>query len=107
MAMKLRIHQERTVGGATLRIAGSLVAGRQGERLVRTVRQLLRRRVGILTIDLAAVSIMDCSGLGILVRCREAARRRGSSLRLAGTKGAVREMLRMSALSDPPLLLSA
>ena len=103
----LGINQEITPDGVTLRIAGALVAGQRAERLVMTVRRLLRRGVGVVTLDLADVRIIDCGGIGLLVRCREAARRHGTALRLAGARGSVSEMLRMSALCDVPLLITA
>lgn len=107
MTRKLEIRQETSASGVTLRIAGVLVDGQPAERLVWTVRGLLRRGVTALTLDLGGVRMIDCGGLGHLVRCRQAASNRGVALRLAGARGPVREMVRMSALCDAPLLITA
>lgn len=103
MRRRLGIKQRRTRWGITLRITGSLVTGRRGERLLRTVRRILRRGVRAVTLDLSEVRLLDCGGIGLLVRCRSVAACEGASLRLVGARGPVYEMLRMSALCSPPL----
>ena len=107
MSRSFGIRTERDGAGVTVHVAGTLVEGQRAERLLWAVRGLVRRGVTRLVLDLDAVRLIDCAGLGLLVRCGEAARRGGASLRLAGAQGTVRRMLRMSALSEIPLLVSA
>lgn len=107
MNRNLGITTEQSGLAVTVHVAGTLVEGQHAERLLWAVRGLVRRGVKRLVLDLEAVRLIDCAGLGLLVRCGEAARRGGASLRLEGARGPVGRMLRMSALSDVPLLVSA
>lgn len=107
MSSNFAIRTERNGIAVTVHVAGALVEGRRAERLLWAVRGLVRRGVTRLVLDLDAVRLIDCAGLGLLVRCGEAARQGGASLRLSGAHGAVGRMLRMSALGDQPLLVSA
>ena len=107
MSRSFGIRTEREGAGVTVHVAGTLVEGQRAERLLWAVRGLIRRGVTRLVLDLEAVRLIDCAGLGLLVRCGEAARNGGASLRLAGAHGSVSRMLRMSALSEMPLLVSA
>ena len=100
MAAVVTIRQERSSTGITLKVTGRLTAGRGVEELFRRVGRLVARGARILTLDLRSLRLIDCSGIGLLVRCQEAARRRGAILRVAGARGPVRTMLRLSALLD-------
>lgn len=107
MSRSFGIRTEREGASVTVHLAGTLVEGQRAERLLWAVRGLVRRGVKRLVLDLDAVRLIDCAGLGVLIRCGEAAHNGGASLRLAGAQGPVRRMLTMSALSDIPLLVSA
>jgi len=107
MSRNFAIRMEKNGIAATLHVAGALVEGRHAERLLWAVRGLVRRGVTRLVLDLEAVRLIDCAGLGLLVRCGDAARKGGASLRLSGAHGSVGRMLRMSALGEKPLLVSA
>ncbi len=107
MNRSLGIITETSGSAVTVHVTGTLVEGQRAERLLWAVRGLVRRGVKVLVLDLEALRLIDCAGIGLLVRCREAARRGGASLQLVGARGPVGRMLRMSALSDIPLLVSA
>ena len=107
MNRSLGIITETSDSAVTVHVTGTLVEGQRAERLLWAVRGLVRRGVKVLVLDLEALRLIDCAGIGLLVRCREAARRGGASLQLVGARGPVGRMLRMSALSDIPLLVSA
>jgi anti-anti-sigma factor len=77
-------------------VAGSGVGG-----LLRRVRHLLARGVREVILDLSGVPFVDCAGIGILVRCLEEARRRGTYLRVEHCTGPLRRMLSLSALLEP------
>jgi anti-anti-sigma factor len=107
MSRTFGIRTERAGTGVTVHVTGTLVEGQRAERLLWAVRGLVRRGVTRLVLNLEAVCLIDCAGLGLLVRCGEAARKGGASLRLVGAHGPVDRMLRMSALGNIPLLVSA
>jgi len=107
MSRSFGIRTERNGAAVIVHVAGTLVEGQRAERLLWAVRGLVRRGVTRLVLDLEAVRLIDCAGLGLLVRCDQAARGAGASLRLAGAHGPVGRMLRMAALGNIPLLVSA
>ncbi|HET6277667.1 MAG TPA: STAS domain-containing protein [Candidatus Polarisedimenticolia bacterium] len=107
MSRSFGIRTERNGAAVIVHVAGTLVEGERAERLLWAVRGLARRGVTRLVLDLEAVRLIDCAGLGLLVRCDDAARRAGASLRLAGAHGPVGRMLRMAALGDGTLRVSA
>ena len=122
----MRIRTERVKDHATLRLAGWLVGGPGTIALSRRIRRLLARGVRAITVDMAAARVIDCAGIGLLLRCRQEAIRRGAEFRVARTSASIRRMLLLSDLlglfegeaahaplhkaapgHDAPLLLSA
>jgi len=53
-----------------------------------------------ISIDLSGVRFVDSTGLGVMVRAKEFAERRGRSLRFAGAQPGVRNVLRLSKLES-------
>src|SRR6266516_1382927 len=53
-----------------------------------------------ISIDLSGVRFVDSTGLGVMVRAKEFAERRGGSLRFAGAQPGVRNVLRLSKLES-------
>ena len=96
-----RINGDRSSGRVVLSVRGPLVAGSGVGGLLRRVRHLLARGVREVILDLSGVPFVDCAGIGILVRCLEEARRRGTHLRVARCTGPLRRMLSLSALLEP------
>jgi anti-anti-sigma factor len=96
----IRITTERAKDHATLRLAGWLVGGPGAIALSRRIRRLLTRGVRAITVDLAAARVIDCAGIGLLLRCRREAIRRGAVFRVARTPATIRRMLVLSDLLD-------
>ena len=61
------------------------------------VAQMFTSRGGDITVDLGNVDYIDSAGLGILLTLREKGEAQGSSVRLAGVKGDVKEMIEMAS----------
>jgi anti-anti-sigma factor len=94
----IRITTERANDHATLRLAGWLVGGPGTIALSRRIRSLLARGVRAVTVDLAAARVIDCAGIGLLLRCRQEAMRSGAVFRVARASQPVRRMLLLSDL---------
>lgn len=64
--------------------------------------QLMRAAAvgGPIIVDLAGLTFIDCCGLRILVRVRQWTRDRGGDLSLAAPQHRVREVLRVTGLTD-------
>ncbi len=101
MTRTATIRERQSRGTISLRLKGPLVAGPRGERILGRVRRACERGASALVIDLQAVPLIDGGGIGLLLVCRQMARRRGIQLRVSKARGLVRAMLRLSALLGP------
>lgn len=55
----------------------------------------------VLDIDLAGLTFIDCTGLGVLIEAKRVAAGRGCRVRLANPRPVVRRLLEMSSRLDP------
>jgi anti-sigma B factor antagonist len=86
-------------GGATLaRLEGRLDAATAPSIQVR-LKGVIAEGKTRLAVDLAKVSFIDSTGLGVLVSCFKAARRAGGDLRLGAPNNQVQKLLRLTALN--------
>jgi ABC-type transporter Mla MlaB component len=97
----MTIPQRQSRRFVSLHVKGPLVAGPRGEVLLGRVRRACDRGARSLTLDLRDVPLIDGGGVGLLLVCRETARRRGIPLRVSRARGLVRLMLHLSALLKP------
>jgi anti-anti-sigma factor len=65
---------------------------------MRSLQELLARRVGRLILDLSGVPFADACGLGTLVECQKRIENAGSELRLRGVGPKLRELFRLTGL---------
>jgi anti-anti-sigma factor len=65
------------------------------ERLLRVLRD---QRPDLLDVDLAGVTFLDCTGLGVLVAVRNAAIRAGRQMRVSHPQPIVRQVLEVTGL---------
>jgi N-acetylglucosaminyldiphosphoundecaprenol N-acetyl-beta-D-mannosaminyltransferase len=82
-----------------LRWHGEITAA-NAELVWETSLPLLAAVVGRLVLDLTHVRFIDSSGLGLLLRAKKLAQRRGVTLTLMGVQPAVRNVLRHSRLEE-------
>jgi anti-anti-sigma factor len=101
MMRACKIDGERSSGRVVVSVRGPLTAGSGIGALLLRVRQLVERGARQVILDLSGVPFVDCAGIGVLVRCLEEARRRGSELRVRHCTGPLRRMLSLSALLEP------
>ena len=85
---------------ATVRISGRILSGAMAARLLARVRAALKRGIEDLTVDLAGLGAIDCSGIGALLACLRAAERHGATFRVARSHGSIRFMLARSFLLE-------
>src|SRR6185503_18380660 len=88
------------LGGARMLLSPRepLVAGGAAEAFERQLQQLIRAGYRNLVVDLAAVEAIDSAGIRALVRAHTSARRVDGTLRLAGARRRVSEVIDLSHL---------
>ena len=81
---------------ALLQMAGRIVLGSDSMRVEWTVAELLKENQKKVILDLADVTIVDSTGVGILVMCYAKMKKAGGALRIAGVNGMVEDTLRLT-----------
>lgn len=81
-----------------LALTGRIVLGSDGMQVEWTVAQLLKADHKKLIFDLSGVTLLDSTGLGILVMCYAKVKKAGGVLRLAGVKGMVEDTLKLTSV---------
>jgi anti-anti-sigma regulatory factor len=101
MTRSTTIRERQSRQTVSLQLKGPLVAGPRGDRILGRVRRACEGGARVVVLDLQAVPLIDGGGIGLLLVCRQIARRRGVALRVARARGLVRAMLHLSALLGP------
>lgn len=94
--MKITTHTEEDV--TIVSLVGRLTIGEGDVQLRETVNALLDQGIKKLLINLEGLRGMDSSGLGELVRCRQAAENAGTAIKLLHVEDKVQEVLEMTRL---------
>jgi len=81
-----------------LEIAGRIVLGRACQNVEWQVEDLLKENRKKVVLDLSKVSLVDSTGVGIVVMCLARLKRAGGELRIAGATGKVEEVFRLTNL---------
>jgi anti-sigma B factor antagonist len=81
-----------------IKLRGRLNLGESVDRMRGTFDDLLNAGEVRFVIDLAEVSMIDSSGIGLLVRCLTAAKQRAGSLKLLNPSKFALQTLRMTGL---------
>jgi anti-sigma B factor antagonist len=76
-------------------VAGELDVG-TAPQLGQALAEVLRLGGALIVLDLAGVTFMDCTGLGVVLRARDASLLRGGGLRLVGMSARVRTLLTLT-----------
>jgi anti-sigma B factor antagonist len=83
---------------ALLEMKGRIVQGSDSMRVEWTVADLLKENQKKVILDLSGVSVVDSTGVGILVMCYAKMKKAGGSLRIAGVSGMVEETLKITSV---------
>jgi anti-sigma B factor antagonist len=82
----------------TIKLRGRLNLGEAVDRMRQTFDELLEQGETSFIIDLGEVSMIDSSGIGLLVRCLTAAKQRSGTLKLLNPSKFALQTLRMTGL---------
>ncbi len=85
-------------GSVIVKMAGDLVIGKDSELVESEIVELLDESPRAMVVDLADLEHIDSTGVGILAFCNGKACEHGSPLRVAGAKGAIREIFRVTSV---------
>jgi anti-anti-sigma factor len=100
MSQAIQISERWMGNRAIVRLSGHMLSGAAAGTLLSRVRAACRRGMRDLTIDLAGLSAIDCSGIGALLVCLQDAERNGATLRVTRSRAPIRTMLAQSSLLD-------
>jgi len=79
-----------------LEMNGRIVLGNDAKTVEWKVDELLKEGRKHIIFDLAGVTVLDSTGLGILVMCYARMKKAGGVLHIAGAQGMVEQTLRMT-----------
>ena len=95
--MILTIQESRIDPGVVvLQMSGRICLGRDCQEVEWRVGELIKRDEKKVVFDMTGVSIVDSTGVGILVTCSGRLRKAGGELRLAGLQEKVTDILTMT-----------
>ena len=77
-------------------IAGKIVAGRECQQIEWLISDLLSQNEKKIIFDVSGVTSIDSTGVGILVMCSGKMKNAGGDLRVAGARGIVEDVLKMT-----------
>ena len=83
---------------ALLQMSGRIVLGSDSMRVEWSIANLLKENHKKVILDLAGVTVVDSTGVGILVMCYAKMKKAGGSLRIAGVTGMVEETLKLTSV---------
>jgi anti-sigma B factor antagonist len=83
---------------ALLEMTGRIVIGSDGMRVEWNVSDLIKENCKKVIFDMAGVTIVDSTGVGILVMCYAKLKKAGGTLRIAGVNGMVEETLQITSV---------
>ena len=83
-------------GIVVLQLSGRIVLGNDAKTVEWKVDELLKQNCKRVIFDLSRVTILDSTGVGIVVMCFARIKKAGGSLRIAGASGTVEQTLRMT-----------
>ena len=94
--MEIEVRSQSDV--KVIKLRGRLNLGESVDRMRDTLEDLLNAGQARLVVDLGEVSMIDSSGIGLLVRYLTAAKQRGGSLKLLNPSKFAVQTLRMTGL---------
>jgi anti-sigma B factor antagonist len=81
---------------AVLEMAGRICLGSASQQVEWSLADLLKQNQKKIVFDLSGVTVLDSTGVGIIVMCYAKVKKAGGNLRIAGANGMVEETLKMT-----------
>ena len=88
--------KELDPGIVVLEMAGRIVLGNDSKTVEWKVDELLKENCKKIIFDVSKVTVLDSTGVGILVVCYARVNKAGGALRIAGATGMVEHSLKMT-----------
>lgn len=92
------IHADVAPEIVALTIEGEVRTSTDRQKLTQGVEEEIRKGVRRIIIDLSSLQIVDSAGVGAIVLCFSTVKKAGGTLRLAGAKGMVETVLRLTQI---------
>ena len=81
---------------AVLRMAGRIILGNSSREVELKLAEVLADKVQKIIFDMTEVTILDSTGIGILVVCQGRINKAGGTLHIAGATGLVEDTLKIT-----------
>ena len=81
-----------------LAMKGRIVLGSDSQKIEWTLAEFLKQNQKKIIFDLSGVTILDSTGVGILVTCHAKVKKAGGSLHVTGAHGLVEEILKITSV---------
>ena len=82
-----------------LEMTGRIVLGNNSRDVESRLAEILREKGKKIIFDLKGITMLDSTGVGILVVCQGKVNKEGGELRIAGATGIVDEVLKMTSVN--------
>ena len=92
------IRKEIEPGTVALAISGEVRTSNDRQRLTQAVEEEIQKAVRRIILDLGGLQIIDSAGIGAIVLCFSHVKKAGGTLRLAGAKGMVETVLKLTQI---------
>ena len=94
--------EQRTIdpGVTVLQVQGRISLGRDSQELEWKVDDLLKAQAKRIVLDLAGVTFLDSTGVGIIAMCGGKLKKTGGALRISGPTGIVANTLALCKISE-------
>ena len=79
-----------------LELKGRIVLSKDSRGIEQKVAELLRERIRKIIFDLQGLTLIDSTGVGILVVCQGMINKEGGALRVAGATGSIRDTMKIT-----------
>jgi anti-sigma B factor antagonist len=91
-------HREVAPGTVVVTLAGKLMLGPEGDRIVSLVEECLGQGTRKIVFDLSAVTMIDSTGIGRFIASFNKIMAAGGDMRMAGATGHVMQSFKVSLL---------
>jgi anti-sigma B factor antagonist len=85
-------------GIIVLQLAGDMHMGADCQRLTQAAQQVIQEPEKRVILDLSPLELIDSAGVGAVVSCFSLVRKSGGTLRVAGSKGMVDTVLKLTQI---------
>ena len=96
--MSLKIDHRKSGSVTVVDLAGKIIVGDGAERLLETAKELVRQGERNLLFNLTEGSYLDSAGLGVIVKCHNAATASNGRVKLVSVSGRILELFRITKL---------